>query len=257
MQQDKTLLQARVIYYHLFSHLFIYQGSLDIHLDIIRILKILQENSLDEPSKEASTRLLSKLDPTSNATLIDEYNNIFYNPETKNVRTTASFYDEGFESGKKRVEMQRFLAKTKIRRNEESFSEYEDSFPFIMAILAQLNGLVMEGEEEYVNTTHCIFDQILNEFVEVFAKNVYEHKDADIFKDVIIILKSFIGFERLYLNVATPIPKAPIKKPREEDISDEERERRERNKRLRLEENESPTPAPDTNTVYDFEDGVD
>lgn len=256
MKQDKALLQARIIYYKLFSRFFIYQDSLPVYLEIIQILNILKDNSLDKDSEQATISLLEKLDPSSNVALIEEFNDIFYNPETKNIRTTASFYDEGFESGKKRVETQRFLAKTTIRRNEESFTEHEDSFPFLMTILGELNELIANGEGQYENTQHCIFGQILNNFVDEFSKSVYEHKKSDIFKDVIIILKSFISFERLHLDVvkpkAKPLPKT-VKK--DENISEEERERRENNRRLRKEE--SGADNCEISPVFDVEDDVD
>ena len=256
MKKDNSLLQARIIYYQLFARLFIYQDNITIYLEIRKILNILKDNPLDEISGQAITSLLEKLDPVSNTRLIEEFNEIFYNPETKNIRTTASFYDEGFESGKKRVEAQRFLAKTKIRRNEQSFTEYEDSFPFLMTILAELNELIANGESEYENTQHCLFDQILNGFVDEFSKFVYEHEKSDIFKDVIIILKSFISFERLYLDVNKPKPKAVVKKVNKDDnLSEEERERRERNRRLRKEEGGSDNC--EVSPVFDVEDDVD
>jgi TorA maturation chaperone TorD len=257
MEQNKELLKARVVYYNLFSRFFIYQENINIYLEIINILNILKENPIDESSKQAIISLLNKLDSNSNIKLIEEFNDIFYNPETKNIRTTASYYDEGFESGKKRVETQRFLAKTKIRRNETSFTEYEDSFPFLMAILAELNELVINGEGQYENTQHCIFDQILNGFVDEFSKKVYEHDKSDIFKDVIVILKSFISFERLYLNVNKPKPKPIIKTKsnKDEDLSDEEKARRERNRILRKGEKETDnceiTPSLDIETDID------
>lgn len=254
MEKDKGLMQARKIYYQLFSRLFVYQEDLQTYVELIGILKVLADNPLDISSKEATDRLLSKLDHSSNIKLMEEFSDIFYNPETKNVRTTASFYNEGFESGKKRVEMQRFLAKTKIRRDEEKFTEHEDSFPFLVTILAELNQLVINGEDQYTHIQHCIFDQILNEFVDEFSKSIYEHQDADLYQDVIVILKSFIEFERLYLNVSKPKPKPTIAKSATQEISEEEIKRRAKNKELKNRDNESSCPIDE---IYDVEDGVD
>ena len=232
MQQDQSLMKARSIYYNLFSKFFVYSKDTAIYFDLINILKLLEKNPLDSTTGDAISRILSKLDGSSNVVLVQEYDDIFHNPETKNIRTTASYYDEGVESGKKRVEMLQFLAKTKIRRNESEFAEYEDTIGFILTLMAELNELIVNGEEEYKNTQHCIFAEVLNDFIEDFAKEVYEHESADVFKDVIVILKAFIDFERLYLQVSKPAPREEIVRESQscDMTSDEEAQRRARNK---------------------------
>ncbi len=255
--QDQSLMKARSIYYNLFSKFFVYSKDVAVYLELVNILKLLEQNPLDNTTKEAITRILSKLDPTSNIALVQEYDDIFNNPETKNIRTTASYYDEGIESGKKRVEMLQFLAKTKIRRNEKEFVEYEDSVGFILTLMAELNELIVNGEEEYKNTQHCIFAEILNDFIEEFSKEVYEHEKADIFRDVIIVLKAFMDFERLYLEVSKPTPKEEVKieTPACEIISDEEKERRARNKALKAQGPKTEEANPEK-IEYDVESEV-
>jgi TorA maturation chaperone TorD len=247
-------MKARSVYYYLFSKFFVYQEKIEIYLEIIKILRILDENPLDNLCKESTTRLLKKLDPVSNILLIEEFNEIFYNPGSITIRTTASYYDEGVEAGKKRVEAQQFLAKTKIRRNEESFTEHEDSFPFLVTILAELNELIINGEEAYKSTQHCLFEKILNIFVDDFSKNVYEHEKADLFKDVIILLKTFIKFERIYLNIPKPKPREIISKNNTcEYISDEEAQRRAKNKLLKSDSTEDKCSL---DLAYDVEDDI-
>ncbi len=252
--QDQSLMKARSIYYNLFSKLFVYSKDVTVYFELINILKLLEENPLDATTKEAMSRILSKLDPTSNIVLVQEYDDIFHNPETKNIRTTASYYDEGVESGKKRVEMLQFLAKTKIRRNESEFAEYEDTIGFILTLMAELNELIVNGEEEYKNTQHCIFAEVLNDFIEDFAKEVYEHECADIFKDVVIVLKAFIEFERLYLEVSKPEPRIEVQRevPSCDVIPDSEAERRAKNKAMKANGPKIEDADPDS-IAYDVE----
>ncbi len=255
--QEQSLMKARSIYYNLFSKFFVYSKDITPYLELINTLKLLEENPLDNTTKEAISRILSKLDSSSNITLVQEYDDIFHNPQTKNIRTTASFYDEGVESGKKRVEMLQFLAKTKIRRNESEYMEYEDSIGFILTLMAELNELIVNGEEQYKNTQHCIFSEVLNEFIEDFAKELYEHESADIFKDVIIILKAFVEFERLYLEVSKPEPKQEIQRevPSCDVISDEEAARRARNKAMKAKGPKIEDADPES-IAYDVESEV-
>ncbi len=129
-----------------------------------------------------------------------------------------------------------FVAKTKLRRDENSYFEYEDSVGFIFSLMAELSDLLANGQKEYENTVHCIFAQILNEFIDEFAKDIYEHDKSNIYKELMVVLHSFVEFERLYLEVSKPAKKEKIIKKQADDwgnISDEERQRRERNKALK------------------------
>ncbi|XOB63634.1 molecular chaperone [Campylobacterota bacterium DY0563] len=234
IMKEEEINKARAIYYKIFSSFFVYTKDSDRYFNLLNLLNIVRENPLNDSSKEALENILKKLQKDSNVVLLQEYDDIFDNPHTAQVRTTASYYHEGIESGRKRVEMQNFLAKTKIRRDEKVYSDYEDNIGFIFTVLNELCELQAKGYTEYKSTVHCIFEQILNEFVDEFAKAIYEHKSSDIYKDVIVVLKAFIEFERLYLEVSKPIvkPKPTISK-KEESISEEEKERRARNKAMK------------------------
>jgi len=232
--RDAKMDKARSLYYAMFSRLFTLSGEMSKYYELRSLVETLKANPLDTLSAEAFEALYVQLSPSSNVALAKEFDRLFYAPQTKTIRTTASYYDAGVENGRKRLEMQNFLAKTKIRRDEEKFSDYEDHIGFIFTVLAELTSLTADGEEVYVNTSHCIFSEVLNEFVDIFSKTLYEHPESDIFKNVAVILKSFIEFERIYLDVSVPVSKPSREKEEQmEEISEEERARRERNRALR------------------------
>eukprot|EP01028_Stygiella_incarcerata_P009962 TRINITY_DN495_c1_g1_i4.p2 TRINITY_DN495_c1_g1~~TRINITY_DN495_c1_g1_i4.p2 ORF type:complete len:262 (-),score=5.13 TRINITY_DN495_c1_g1_i4:58-843(-) len=234
MQDNKTVNKARALYYNLFENFFFVSTKSENYFELVRLINILKENPLDAESGQALNNISQMLDPTSNVALVQEYDDLFHNPLTKKVRITASYYDEGVESGKKRVEMIQFVAKTKLRRDEKNYFEYEDSVAFIFSLMASLCDAIANGEKEYENTVHCIFAEIINEFIEEFAKDVFEHNSSKIFKEVIIVLHSFIAFERLYLDVSkAPKKERIIKKVEVEEISEAELERRAKNKALK------------------------
>jgi hypothetical protein len=123
--------------------------------------------------------------------------------------------------------------------------------------MSELCELIANGETQYKNTAHCIFEQILNEFVDRFAKELYEHESADIFKNVVVLLKSFIEFERVYLEVQTPIYKTSVKEIKvQEELSQEEIDRRARNKLLRESGPKREPEACPTNILSDVEDDI-
>ncbi len=226
--------KARALYYNLFANFFVTPEDLNSYMELIKLIKILQKNSLDNASSDALANILNMLDESSNMTLVQEFDNIFNAPNSKNINLSASFYDEGVQSGKKRVEMINFVAKTAIRRDEKNFFEYEDSLGFIFSFLSQLCDLAANGKVEYENTIHCVFSEILNDFIDDVAKDIYEHENAVIFKELMVALHSFIEFERLFLGISKPAKKQKIeKKEKTEEISEEEKQRRAKNKELK------------------------
>lgn len=236
MQDNQTINKARALYYNFFANFFVLSSKSENYFELIRLLNILKENPLEESSAEALNNISNLLDSSSNVALLKEFDDLFHNPLNKKIRQTASFYDEGVESGKKRVEMIDFVAKTKLRRDENSYFEYEDSVGFIFSLMAELSDLLANGQKEYENTVHCIFAQILNDFIDEFAKDIYEHDKSNIYKELMVVLHSFVEFERLYLEVSKPPKKEKIVKKQGDnwgDISDEERQRRERNRALK------------------------
>lgn len=258
MQDNQAVNKARALYYNLFANFFVSSKELGNYLELVSLVNLLKENPLDASSGEALVNISKALDPTSNVLLLQEFDDLFHNPTTKKVRQTASYYDEGVESGKKRVEMIQFVAKTKIRRDEKAYFEYEDSVGFIFSLMAELTDLVAQDEKEYENTVHCIFAQIMNDFIDEFAKDIYEHESASIYKDLMVVLHSFVAFERLYLEVSKPSPKVREKKEVACDaISDEEMERRARNKAMKAlgPKNKQDQEEP-KDMAYDVEDEI-
>lgn len=258
MDKNQIITKARGLYYNLFANLFIVSNDPKNYLGVISLINMLKEKSLDENSQIALENLSNTLDPMSNVELIQEYDHLFYSPMSKNIRLTASFYDEGVESGKKRVEMLQFIGKTKLRRDEKNFYEYEDSIGFIFSFLAELCELVANGEKQYENTIHCIFEEILNDFADDVAKVIYEHESSKIYKELMIVLHSFLEFERLYLDVGKPKPRDIVKEDNScETISEEEVERRAKNKALK---EKGPKNSVDESCpidiAYDVEDSI-
>lgn len=258
---EEKINSARALYYAMFSRCFVFTTDNKRYFELINFIDTLSKNPLDKMSEQALSNIKDQIKSDSNVPFMVEFDEIFHSPQTQSVRTTASYYDEHIESGKKRVEMQNFLAKTKIRRDEKTYTDYEDHIGFIFAVMSELSELIANGEEQYKNTAHCIFEQIINEFVDEFSKELYEHESADIFKNIVVLLKSFIEFERIYLEVSAPAvkTKAAVVKPKEEEISQTEKERRARNKALRekgpktTQEEEQSCP---TQVLYEVEDDI-
>ena len=233
--QNDAVNAARSIYYGFFSKMFVFTPNIDRFEGIDEALDILIKNPLDENSREALKEIKEFIKTYGNQGLSDEFDDIFNNPVTQTVRDTASFYSEGVESGRKRVEVKNFLAKTRIRRNEKVFTDNEDSVGFLVTFMHELIELVSSGEKQYETVEHCLYTEVINEFFDEFIVALYEHDKANAYKSLAIVLNAFIEFERLYYKVQKPKAKEKIQKKEEvkEIISDAEAKRRSENRKKR------------------------
>jgi TorA maturation chaperone TorD len=252
---EEQINKARALYYGVFSRCFVFTTDNKRYFELINFIDILKENPIDKTSEKALKEIRLLISSDSNVAFMREFDEIFHSPNSMNIRTTASYYYEHVESGKKRIEMQNFLAKTKIRRDEKAYCDYEDSVGFIFTVMSELSELIANGEAQYKNTSHCIFEEVLNGFIDDFARELYEHKSANIFRHLVVLLKSFIEFERIYLEVSPPAFKDRIIKREqgEEDISQEERDRRERNRLLRESGPKKEENSCSTDSISDAE----
>jgi TorA maturation chaperone TorD len=226
---------ARSIYYGFFSKMLVFTEAEDRFSGLKEALDVMIANPMDENSAEALKEIREFLELGGTQAIANEYDDIFHNPESKVVRNTASYYDEQVESGKKRLEVKNFLAKTKIRRDEKAFKGTEDSVEFLVTFMHELIELIISGEKSYDSLQHCLFTEIINEFIDEYIEALYENEKANIYKSVAVVLNAFIEFERLYFDVTKPVPKEKVVKKEEscEVISDAEAKRRAENRAKR------------------------
>ena len=247
-----TLNPARSLYYGLFSKMLVFTTRPDRYDGVREALDVLIDNPLDNRSADALRSLRDFIDAEGEEGLIQEYDAIFHVPIGPTVRTTASYYLEGFESGMKTVEVRNFLAKTRIRRNEEEYKEPEDSIGFLMTFMYELIELIMAGGESYVSLHTCLFDDIINPFIDVFTERLYEHEAADAYRSLAVVLRAFMTFERLYFDVPAP-KEGHVVTPKGEQlfIADEEAKRRAANRAAKAAESLSQSCEIDVSTFED------
>lgn len=235
MINKESVNKARSLYYGFLSKMFVFTTNSDRYLGVQEALEVMIVNPMDENSGEALKEIQAFLKTCGQDALIQEYDDIFHNPSFKVVRNTASYYDEGVESGHQRLAVKNFLAKTKIRRDENHFKENEDSVGFIFTFMHELIELIMQDQKEYANIQHCLFTEVINPFVDEFVINVYEHPMSKAYKSIAIVLNAFMAFERMYFEVAKPpmVEKVRAVKP-VEAISGAEARRRAENKAKKM-----------------------
>ncbi len=220
---------ARSLYYGFFSRMFIFTSSKSRFDGVEEALEIMIANPMDENSVEALKEIKEFIEFGGFEALIFEYDEIFHNPQSAVVRDTASYYDEQVESGKKRLEVKNFLGKTNIRRDEKHFKENEDSVGFLVTFMHEIIELAISEGSSYENLQHCLFEEIINVFIDEYIEALYEHEKSNAYKSVAVVLNAFMEFERLYFDINRPTPKEKKVEPCEL-ISSKEIARRKSNR---------------------------
>ncbi|MCJ8326315.1 MAG: molecular chaperone TorD family protein [Campylobacterales bacterium] len=203
--------KARVVYYGLFASLFTFFENTNNYESIKNTLKVLGENPLDKHSKKALDNMNSFLEKKSSNDLKDEMNIIFYSLTSSYIPVSASYYDEARDDGKKKLEMLDFVLKSKFRRDENIYKESEDNIAFILSFMSKLINEELQEDKNSQEIAKDVFKDILNEVIDSFINRVYAHENAEFYKDLALVLKVFMEFERHFYSL-----KAPIK----EDVQD-------------------------------------
>lgn len=196
--------RARILYYGLFSSLFSFSMGAEKYQTIVSAVDILRRNPMDEQSEKALSNMQRRLAQGGYAALQKECDRVFHSPTTVFVPMTASYYHEQRDGGRKRVEMIDYVLKSKFRRNAETYKEHEDHIEFVMRFLQQLIVAELQGDTAARLLAAQVFSNILNEMVDEFADNLFRHEQSFFYKQVVLALRSFIDFERIYLNISRP-----------------------------------------------------
>lgn len=229
MASMKEIAAARALYYSLFSRLFVFSIKEDRFDGVSKMLSLMTTANFDENSAATVMRLNSNFDEKNPQNIIDEYDNIFHAPP-KPLRNSLSYYDEGFEIGSVCAKIRKILAHTDIRRNEKNFKENEDSVGFVFTLMSEFVNRSTRGESEYEELAEQLFKVAINPYIDQFCEKLFMHEETKIYKDVAMLLQSFIEFERICYELSKPTVRDESSKKSYDNISRSEMIRREKNR---------------------------
>ena len=196
--QIEAIDDARAYLYGFFSLFFTFTYDKGVIDEILDGLNTVVSNPINTQMQRAALRLREKIRDNRDA-LFDEYDSLFLAPDGDMIRTSASFFTEGLESGKKRLEMIDFLVRTPYRKAKD-FTENEDDIGFVFSFMSKI---ALDGER-YKSLQKQVFQNIINVYIDDLLDRIFKSKNSDIFKDVAEMLVPFVEFERLYFEVGKP-----------------------------------------------------
>ena len=222
---------GRGLYYSLFSRFFVFSQGADRFSGVNAMLGLASAHALNEESAAAIMRIQVKFDEKNSQNLADEFDEIFHALPSP-LRNSLSYYDEGYEVGHACAKVRKILARTDIRRDEAKFKENEDNVGFVFALMSEF--IARESELElYGELEEQLFKEIINQNIDEFINDLFNHESSEIYKDVAVLLQGFIEFERVVLSAPRPINQGENKKTLD-GVSRSEAIRRQKNRVRKL-----------------------
>ncbi len=197
--------KARIVYYGLFASAFAFDFGKQEFTLLSNAINTLHHSPIDDLTGATLAEMQQFIEEKGFAGIKDESDQVFYSPATSHLPMTASFYYENRDDGSQRVEMIDYLLQSPFRRNIDTFRENEDHIEFILLFIQHLINDALEGNRKSALLAEKVFTNVLNGMIDSFAANVFQHEKSDFYKNVAVLLYSFVDIERQLFDVGRPI----------------------------------------------------
>lgn len=197
--RNKEIDSGRLFLYNTLSLLFVEEHVKNRSEEIVENLKVLAQQDFDADVSAAVNDILVYLSTTDLSELYIHFQELFLVPFGENISLSASWYHEEREGGTMLVKVRDILAKTKIRKDENTFKAPEDNFGFIFTLCAylieeQLNKSIKEDLQKE------LFVEVVNPYVDNLFYKLLSSK-SQIYASVGVILANIMAFDRAYLEI--------------------------------------------------------
>ncbi|OCL82109.1 TorD/DmsD family molecular chaperone [Arcobacter porcinus] len=196
--QNIEIDKARMFIYNLLSLMFVEEYSKTKVDEIISSLEVLSRNSFSPIVEEASLEIIKVIEEKGKEEVYKEYQELFLIPFGTFIPLSVSWYHEQREGGIMQLKVKDVLGKTKIRRDEKTFTAQEDHLGFIFTLSAYLIEKQIVGEIEE-NLQKELFDEVIKLHLDKFFFKLMG-TSSPIYSKIALILESFYGFEKAYLE---------------------------------------------------------
>ncbi|WP_198304808.1 TorD/DmsD family molecular chaperone [Arcobacter vandammei] len=190
--------QARLFVYNLLSLFFIEEYTKTKQDEIVKNLEILSQNAFSPIVEKACIEILEFLKQKEQNEIFNHYQELFLIPFGECVPISVSWYHEQREGGIMQLKVKDVLAKTKIRKDENSFTAQEDHLGFIFTLCAYLLEQQL-NEEIKEDLQKELFVEVLSPYIDKFFYRLMAAK-SPIYSNVGLIVESFYEFEKAYIE---------------------------------------------------------
>lgn len=193
---DNNISQARAIYYDFFAGLFLRNLLSEREELIKKQLESLGASPLDDYAQKSFQILKDELEAHGLQNILDEFDDVFEIPLSGEVVLPyVSHFKNGCLNGEILVDIRQAVKALPVRANTEIFKETEDHLGFLFLMMRYC----IESNE-YKENEKEIFSFYINPYVNLFIADIVDNKKSAFYKELALILKSFVSFEAGYIK---------------------------------------------------------
>lgn len=194
---DETINQARAIFYDFFAGLLLSDLLKGREALILEQLERLGIAPLDEEAEKSFAILAFELNHEGGFQKIaDEFDDLFCIPMSGDVVLPyVSHYKQGCFNGDILVDIRQTIKELPIRANSEIFKETEDHLGFLFLVMRYCI-----EEKNFRASEKEICKMYLLPYMNQFIEDICTNPKSNLYKEIAVILKSFMEFERNYIK---------------------------------------------------------
>ncbi|GMT38085.1 hypothetical protein NHP20013_01430 [Helicobacter bizzozeronii] len=201
MNMDCNLTYARALYYRLWHYMVVFVQNEVIFDELKTLANHLKDFPFDPRTaqgwQELHAFLQQGLEPFK-----EEQNAVLFSPSYHLVPLSASYYLEGQDNGKKRLEAIALLKQSGLHIESHTITSpvAEDDLAFLTLMMNAFLQQLLE-DRSFFSLHEKLFKDFFHLFSDAFLEAISTHKKSVCYQSFAIILGAFIQHERLFFNL--------------------------------------------------------
>ncbi|BCZ18218.1 hypothetical protein NHP190003_15000 [Helicobacter sp. NHP19-003] len=199
---EVDLIHARALYYRLWHYLVVFVHDEGLFKELCSLVGHLKDYPFNTQTAQAWQEIESFLAQGLEA-FKAEQNAVLFAPAESFVPLSASYYLEGQDNGKKRLEAIALLKQSGLQIESYTISApvAEDDLAFLTLMM---NAFLKEmlANPHFFTLHATLFKDFFHLFGDAFIEAIATHEKSVCYQNCAIILGAFIQHERLFFNLA-------------------------------------------------------
>ncbi|GMB96730.1 molecular chaperone TorD family protein [Helicobacter sp. NHP22-001] len=198
---EVDLIHARALYYRLWHYLVVFVHNEELFKELQNLVAHLKDYPFNTQTAQAWQEIESFLGQGLES-FKAEQNSVLFAPGEQFVPLSASYYLEGQDNGKKRLEAIALLKKSELQIESHTLSApiAEDDLAFLTLMM---NAFLKEmlANPHFFALHATLFKDFFHLCGDAFINAISTHQRSVCYKNCAIILSAFIQHERLFFNL--------------------------------------------------------
>lgn len=198
---DPNILRARALYYRLWHYMVIFVQTQSVFNELKALVDHLKNYAFNDSTKEAWQAWHVFLQQGLES-FRDEQNDVLFSPSYAFVPLSASYYLEGQDNGKKRLEAIEILKQSRLTITSHTLTciVSEDDLSFLCLMMNAFLQEMLQGRALFA-LHQRLFEDFFHLFSDDFIARIRSHEKSVCYQNFAIILGAFIKHERLFFNL--------------------------------------------------------